>query len=198
MNNILTSEHTRQALIDAFWTLFEKKSIRRITIREVTDLAGVHRNTFYRYFYSTYDLVDQVENQIAEQFYRYTTENMLDDESEAIKSMFMQILENEDKYFRQLIKKDEETLFSVKLRQKMFEHMRRHFTFSANEAINDYIIEYIAAGSIAAIARYFNQKGTITASELVDIDMKLIFTDAYAIVLNRRDNKTASDNPEAE
>lgn len=182
MKKAEASERTRQMIIDAFWTLFEKKSIRKISIRDITDLAGVHRNTFYRYFESTYDLIDKIEAQIADQFCRWTNENMIGDKREAVKAMFMSILKNEDRYFRLLIRKNDETRFSEKLGKMMFDHLKEQFVFSDNEEFNDFIIEYIQAGSIAAIVRFFNHQNSITAGELCDIDMKLVFTDAYALV----------------
>ena len=60
-------EKTRSELITAFWKLYEKKNIDKITIAELTSLAGYHRGTFYEYFQDIYDLLDQEENAIIAQ-----------------------------------------------------------------------------------------------------------------------------------
>ena len=55
---------TRQALINAFWTLYEENPIEKITIRQITESAGVHRGTFYQYFSDVYDARDEIERQV--------------------------------------------------------------------------------------------------------------------------------------
>ena len=59
---------TRQNLIIAFWKLYEKKSIEKISIKEITDLAGYHRVTFYEYYTDIYDLLNQEETELIIQF----------------------------------------------------------------------------------------------------------------------------------
>ncbi|MBQ9015376.1 MAG: TetR/AcrR family transcriptional regulator [Firmicutes bacterium] len=54
-------EQTRQNLRDAFWQIYKQKSIENISIREITDLAGYNRSTFYLYYNDIYELRDQIE-----------------------------------------------------------------------------------------------------------------------------------------
>ena len=51
---------TRRAIIEAFRVLVNCKDFDRITVREITDLAGVSRNSFYSYFRNTEDLLNDV------------------------------------------------------------------------------------------------------------------------------------------
>lgn len=51
---------TRRALIEAFRELANRKDFDRITVREIADLAGVSRNSFYNYYRNTDDLLDDV------------------------------------------------------------------------------------------------------------------------------------------
>ena len=55
---------TKKNLIDSFWSLYEKKDIKEIHIKELTDLAGYHRATFYQYFTDIYDLFAQEQNEL--------------------------------------------------------------------------------------------------------------------------------------
>ena len=47
-------------LADSFKELVEKKPIEKITIREITDLAGVIRPTFYNHFQDKYELLEWI------------------------------------------------------------------------------------------------------------------------------------------
>ncbi len=58
------TDAAREAFIDAFFQLAKGKSINRITIREITSLAGYNRTTFYRYFEDVYALMEYAEDGI--------------------------------------------------------------------------------------------------------------------------------------
>lgn len=60
------TETTRKNLMDAFWKLYLTKSIENITVKEVTDIAGYNRGTFYLYFKDIYDVLEQIENEVFE------------------------------------------------------------------------------------------------------------------------------------
>ncbi len=56
------TDATREAFITAFFRLAEIKNIYSITIREVTNLAGYNRTTFYRYFQDIFALIEYAED----------------------------------------------------------------------------------------------------------------------------------------
>ena len=51
------AEQTRMNLQEAFWNLYKEKPIEKITIKEVTNLAGYNRGTFYLYYKDIYDML---------------------------------------------------------------------------------------------------------------------------------------------
>lgn len=58
------TEQTKINLRDAFWTLYTQKPIEKISIKEITDLAGYNRGTFYLYYNDVYDIFSQIENDL--------------------------------------------------------------------------------------------------------------------------------------
>lgn len=52
---------TEQRLYQALITLLQQKSLREITVRELTELAGISRGTFYFHYADIYALMDQME-----------------------------------------------------------------------------------------------------------------------------------------
>ncbi len=54
----MSENATKTALRDALNELLAKKPLNKITIREITDLCGVNRMTFYYHFRDIYDLVE--------------------------------------------------------------------------------------------------------------------------------------------
>ncbi|MCE5002386.1 TetR/AcrR family transcriptional regulator [Staphylococcus pseudoxylosus] len=63
--------HTKQSLINAFFSLVDKKIFEKITIADITKGAKVNRATFYAHFEDKYDLIDY----IMEDFATVTIEN---------------------------------------------------------------------------------------------------------------------------
>ena len=62
-NPELTGQTIRN-IKEAFWKLYEEKPIEKISVKQITDLAGYNRATFYLYFSSVRDVRDQIEDDL--------------------------------------------------------------------------------------------------------------------------------------
>jgi AcrR family transcriptional regulator len=60
-----TKDKLRQGLTE----LLKKKPVKNIKVREIADLVDINRGTFYLYYKDIYDLVEQIENEMFEDFY---------------------------------------------------------------------------------------------------------------------------------
>jgi len=58
------TEKTKKAIRIAFLTLLDKKSLSKITIAEISELADLGRGTFYLHYKDIYDLYEQIENDL--------------------------------------------------------------------------------------------------------------------------------------
>lgn len=58
------TDATRQAFLEAFCILCNKKPVGKITIKEITAKAGYNRCTFYQYFHDVYDLLAYIEDEV--------------------------------------------------------------------------------------------------------------------------------------
>ena len=54
------ANNTKKLLGDTLKTLMTKKSLKKITIRELVDAANVNRQTFYYHFHDIYDLLSWI------------------------------------------------------------------------------------------------------------------------------------------
>lgn len=62
----LRSEKTNKNIVDAFLKLRSTKSIEKITIKELSELAYINKTTFYRHYEDIYALSDTIENDLIE------------------------------------------------------------------------------------------------------------------------------------
>ena len=55
---------TRDNLAEAFWQIYCKTRLEKITVKQITMKAGYNRSTFYQYFTGVYDVLDHIENSV--------------------------------------------------------------------------------------------------------------------------------------
>ena len=60
------TDKTRQTFIDAFCKLYSRKPLDKISVQEITRMAGYNRSTFYQYFLDINDLLDSLESEMIE------------------------------------------------------------------------------------------------------------------------------------
>ena len=74
-----STDHTKSDLQEAFWRLYAQKPLDKITIRELTELAGYNRGTFYLHYQDIYDLFDQEKQRLLDEMskcVRFCSDNM--------------------------------------------------------------------------------------------------------------------------
>ena len=59
---------TKRSLRKALTTLLLQKDLKDISVMELTDLADVNRGTFYLHYRDIYDLYENTENQMLDEF----------------------------------------------------------------------------------------------------------------------------------
>ena len=67
---------THQMLIEAFLQLRREKPLRKITVRELCERAGVGRGTFYAHFLDVYDLNEKLETHLLNEFTQMLKERL--------------------------------------------------------------------------------------------------------------------------
>jgi len=83
-------------LADSFKELVLEKPVEKITIKEITDRAGVIRVTFYNHFQDKYELLEWICHEEIVSPTRILLDNNM--EREAVLFMFTSILKNKDFY----------------------------------------------------------------------------------------------------
>ena len=83
-------EKTKQSISNAFIDLRSKKSLEKITIKELCETAQINKSTFYVYYRDIYDLSDKIEDEIVSEVIRSldTTGKIFENSAELSKSLF--------------------------------------------------------------------------------------------------------------
>lgn len=55
---------TKRSIYDAFLEIRAKKSLEKLTVKELCERAQINKSTFYTYYHDVYDLSDRIESEI--------------------------------------------------------------------------------------------------------------------------------------
>ncbi len=80
----LRVKRTRRAIRSSFFALLKEKDFEKISVKDITDLAMISRNTFYLHYADKYELLDSVCDRLLETLYSKVAATL----SEAKKSEF--------------------------------------------------------------------------------------------------------------
>ena len=55
---------TKKEIKETFISLLEEKNFEKISVRDLTERAGINRGTFYLHYLDKYDLLDKLEGEL--------------------------------------------------------------------------------------------------------------------------------------
>ena len=71
---------TKRAIQSAFLELLDQRSLSRITVKDITDICGINRNTFYYHYQDISALIEEICSDAVEQIVReYPNLNSIED-----------------------------------------------------------------------------------------------------------------------
>ena len=62
------TKYTKTVIRQALFDLLQEKPIKDITVREIADMVDINRGTFYLHYKDVYDMLEQVEAEMFEEF----------------------------------------------------------------------------------------------------------------------------------
>lgn len=91
---------TKQQLRLGLTELLREKPVKDITVRELADRVDINRGTFYLHYRDVFDMVEQIENELFEQFREIINAESLQDVDgrplHLLKSVFQFLADNAD------------------------------------------------------------------------------------------------------
>ena len=157
---------TRERFKKAFFTLYAERKIETITIKEVADLAGFNRGTFYLYYKSIYDLLQKTEQELLEDFSKrveyhvklyYGVINNPDEK--VFQEMQENFLKNGD-YFKVLNGENGDPRFKAKMKNIVKNAYRKHLNIESGKRVSmfEYLLEYLVEANTSIIQYWLENR----------------------------------------
>lgn len=144
---------TKKEILNALTILLEQKTIEEITVKEITDLAGINRGTFYLHYVDKYDLMEKSVNQMILEMREIGTEilslaannigaseEVKEEIEEILIALFNYFKENE-RFIKSLTGEKGNYSFHIKFN----ELLKDNFVSRVNSLYSDIPVNYIVA-----------------------------------------------------
>lgn len=178
------TEQTKTNLRQAFWQLYEQMPIRKITVKQITDLAGYNRGTFYLYFKDVYDLLDDIESKVL-QVIEGMMEGLLPPDGtfadacqlrgapgfEAAMTPLAQTVQIYGKYARVLLSDRGDPEFKARFKEIVWPSLKRTLPLKRTHSPREERVakEYCMAGLIAAICAWLEEDDPLPVDAFISL-----------------------------
>ncbi|GFI25953.1 HTH-type dhaKLM operon transcriptional activator DhaS [Clostridiales bacterium] len=170
---MLSRNGTEIMLAESFKELVLRQPIEKITIKEITEKAGVIRPTFYNHFQDKYELLEWIILTDLLEPIRPLIENKM--VSEALLLLFMNI-EKEREFYKQTVRLEGQNSFESIARECVKEILLEIIEKNSVRKIPKFrwltperIAEYYAQSMCSVVIVWIKSGMTISAKELVEI-----------------------------
>lgn len=164
------TEATRQAFIDTFCELCKTKPMDKITVQELTYMAGYNRCTFYAYFNNVYDLLRYIEDVLILSVEKTIFEIIRNiDSVDKFLYTFINWQKEHEKYMEILLLYSNNSNFSKRLKSVMIPAYMEKYNIAKSDRESQYILEYHITGIIGLMTKWITNKRNITMHQLGDV-----------------------------
>lgn len=155
-------------LKESLTKLLYKESIHKLSVKMICEDAQINRTTFYKYYGSQYDLLEDMETDLITQIDNYfDVDDDNDDLSRNFKKAAYLIYDNID-LCRLLLNNNIDPDFPKKLLMSPnIASTKLHNSYSRDKF--EYVTEFIAGGAFALVKMWLNKENRESPEELADI-----------------------------
>ncbi len=162
MDRYNSVNNTKNDFRIAFWKLYQRYPIEKISVSELCRVAGYNRTTFYVYYDNIYDILHWCIEEMLLPLEEHVSElEHLDapEEKGILERLYMAILKTNEKRIRLLIERHQLYILEDKVKEVLEPVLRTMYTGNTlSEKEIDYLLEYQLAASFGVIARWFHSQ----------------------------------------
>jgi len=173
---------TRENLLTAFWSLYKTKTIEKITIREITQLAGYNRGTFYDHFLDIYDALDQLQDslldytEVAIEKYREGGFN------QEIFEYLSNVFNDKKDYFNVFLGENRDPNFPVKMKKIIRPVFYEVWGLSEDSEEAAQIYEFAISAIIGALSHWYKSEKHLPYKQFISMTKSMIANGVFTEV----------------
>lgn len=167
---------TKSTLLRCLTELMSKKKINAITVKELTDLADVNRSTFYLYYKDIFNMVEQIEMEMIEEFIQaFGKLNEEKNNYTNLLSFYTYIFEyvqNNTEMFKILLGRDADSSFIEKFKNAITQ-TKPPFDESVPKIKIHFLRPFIISGCIGVIQQWLKDDLNVSPKDMAIIIVEI-------------------------
>ncbi len=179
---------TKKAIYEALSVLLQKKSINSITVTELASAADINRKTFYRYYSTVNDVLDESINELVNSFRDLIIELSKDYDILAPQTLFaaLNIIMTDADIAKNLFSSDNGDLLFNKLQNTLNETILKEFEkneikMTVPEDQYHFVSSFIAGGMVSVYREWISHPGKTSLDEMTHTLSTLIISGIHAV-----------------
>lgn len=171
---------TRMQLRTGLIQLLQQKSIKDITVRELTDLLDINRSTFYLHCRDIHDLLDQIVAELLEELNQILDEHKPTVGGQSMRPLFLRLFhfvdENRD-ICKILLSPQGDMAFLQHLKNILRERwMKQMTTLYPNSRMLDFelYVAYTISGVLGVVQNWLGNSLTASPDEMAELVDKIM------------------------
>lgn len=151
---------TKQHIQDVFLELYKRNPIGKITVKQITNLAGYSKGTFYLYFKDIYEVLETIENELIKESGNFdlTYRNHITIDEMITESI--RLFRSYGNELSILLSENGNPDFIIKYKSQMKQNIIKMVESRSDTTffIDDFQLEYVVSGMLSSIIYWFNEK----------------------------------------
>jgi AcrR family transcriptional regulator len=191
----MNKSNAEKDFITAFWKLYKNKKIEKISIRELCQLAGYNRTTFYAHFENIYDLLNKAietllnpSKVMIQKFNDFPA--ILGNDT--VMQVFLLLFQTYDKYIELLLKNNNQYILEEKIKEIIIPLFKSKFPPDKFDKKLKYTIDYQISAVFATIMKWFLNNKDIPEKELIELIYEISSKGVFS-VLNEAANSVDNE-----
>ena len=179
------TEDTKETIKSAFFKIYKEKNISRITVNDIVTAAGYNRSTFYRYFTDVYDVLEQIEKEILDQF-----DMRFDQLTRCARRMDMKEIikytlapcKVYNKYLAVLLGANGDPTFQAELKEKAKNVLSKQMAirYGTADVMGEFYLEYCVSGLLSCTRMWYEQDSAMDINDYISM-MYVVLTEPLDI-----------------
>lgn len=165
-------------LIESFKQLTKEEMVDKITIKEITDGAGVIRSTFYYHFQDKYELIERIfQTEILQPLFPLLDNNMISE----MTLLIFKNLEKEKSFYRKLSYMEGQNSFEEivqrSIRNTLLSYMENHIVEQTRKVLKKHfgwlsleqIADYYASSMTFVVISWIKAEIDVTPEQVTEV-----------------------------
>ena len=168
-------QRTKNSIINAFIQLRSKKPLEKISIRELSQLAGINKATFYLHYHDIYDLSQMLESEIIGSVLGSIRhpEYFVSKPGLFVRELHCALV-CQGGLLKTLFSGDRSFILAERLEQGIVEYLRQYYPQALETPKNKAVFTYMVYGSYYAYVLHRNQPETQVLDAISEISETLL------------------------